>query len=215
MNGDRSVGRAVAWTASPGAGGGLSRRELVSWGFGGGACATLRAVPALADASAPSTPDTLSALLSVELLAVFAYAHVSPHPELTPTVASVTAKFLAHEQLHVQLLTDELAKLGVAPPTGPSTAAAADALLNAHGGSGSFSALHNQRDCLKILQQVESVLEGGYFRAIRNEVSEPLLIHTIAEIMAAEAQHWTALTGLRHPGIIERAVPSAFVEGMY
>ncbi len=78
----------------------------------------------------------------------------------------------------------------------------------------SFSALHDQRDCLKILQQVESVLEGAYYRAA-GSIADPAVIRTIAEIMAAEAQHLTVLTGLRHPGQYDRAVPSAFVEGMY
>ena len=67
--------------------------DQVMWGLvaGGAGCVAL---PALADAPPPSTPDVLSGLLSVELLAVFAYARVSTHPGLTPTVASVTARVI-------------------------------------------------------------------------------------------------------------------------
>jgi bacterioferritin (cytochrome b1) len=195
---------------------GLSRRELAVRGIatGGVGVAALRAVAAIADMPAPSANDLLRAAMSSELLAVFAYTRVSVHPGLTPTVARVTADFLAHERQHAQVLADELTQLGLAPPVAPSTADAADAQLSAHGGTMSFSELHDQRDCLKILQQVESVLEGAYFRAV-TRVGDPAVLRTIAEIMAAEAQHWTALTGLRHPGQIDRAVPYAFVEGVW
>ena len=194
----------------------LSRRELAAWGIaaGGVGIAALGSSPAIADKPLPSASEVLRDALSSELLAVFAYVRVSAHPELTPAVAAVIADFLAHERQHVQLLTDELAMLGDAPPDGPSTADAADAQLAAHGGSMSFSSLHSQRDCLKILQQVESVLEGAYYRASAS-VSDPAMVRTIAEIMAAEAQHWTTITDLRHPGQFDRAVPSAFVEGTF
>ncbi len=196
--------------------GGLSRRELAALGIaaGGIGVAGLRAVPAIADMPPPTSNDVLRAAMSSELLAVFAYTRVSAHPGLTPTVARVTADFLAHEQQHAQLLTDVLAGLGLAAPNAPRTADAADAELKAHGGTMSFSALHDQRDCLTILQQVESVLEGAYFRAV-TRVVDPAVLRSIAEIMAAEAQHWTSLTGLRHPGQFDRAVPYAFVEGMW
>jgi hypothetical protein len=39
------------------------------------------------------------------------------------------------------------------------------------------------------------------------------LARTCASILGAEAQHYTALAGLLHPGDINKAVPGAFVEG--
>jgi hypothetical protein len=191
----------------------LSRRELAGLAVGAGALA-IRAMPALADVQSQSPTEALRYALSAELLAVFAYTRVSTHPALSPTVASVTAQFLAHEQRHVQLMSNELTRLGLALPPGPSTAAEADAQLMAHGATVSLSQLHRQRDCLLILQQLESVLEGAYFRAV-SRVRDPGALRTIAEIMAVEAQHWTAITGLRHPGSFDRAVPSPFVEGIY
>lgn len=191
----------------------LSRRELAGLAVGAGALA-IQAMPALADVQSQSPTQALRYAFSTELLAVFAYTRVSRHPALTPTVASVISQFLAHEQQHVQLMSGELARLGLPLPLGPSTAAEADAVLMAHAGTVSFSQLHTQRDCLLILQQLESVLEGAYFRAV-SRVVDPGALRTISEIMAVEAQHWTAITGLRHPGSFDRAVPSPFVEGIY
>ena len=192
----------------------LSRRELAASALvaGGLGVLALRDTPAQAQIPAATPAQALRATLSLELLAVFAYERVVVNPRLKPLVAQVMTKYLSHEQQHVQALTDELARLGAAPPSGPANAVAADAMLVAHGGMGSFSALHSQRDCLKILQQVESVVEGGYFLAVE-QVADPPIVRTFAEIMAAEAQHSTSLTGLLHPGGIDRAVPYAFVEG--
>lgn len=192
----------------------LSRRELATSALlaGGLGAIALGADRAAAQTPAATPAQALGATLSLELLAVFAYQRVARHPALKPLVAQVVAEYLTHEQQHAQALTGELARLGVAPPPGPANAKAADAILSAHGGTGSFSALHSQRDCLRILQQVESVVQGGYFLAVA-QVADPAIVRTFAEIMAAEAQHSTSLTGLLHPGGIDRAVPYAFVEG--
>lgn len=194
----------------------LSRRELAIGALlaGGIGAVSLGELPAVADSPTQTPAQILSGMVSLELLAVFAYQRVSTFPQLTPLVAHVVAKYLSHEQQHLQALTDELAKLGVVPPATPATTTAADALLSAHGGSASFSSLHTQDDCLKILQQVEAAVEGGYFMAVGN-FEDPTILRTFAEIMAAEAQHATSLTGLRHPGAIDRAVPYAFVEGTH
>jgi Ferritin-like domain len=194
----------------------LSRRDLAAWTLAGGGLGalTVGALPALAATSPPSVADVLNAALTLELLAVFAYERVLGYPQLSAAATRTVGEFLVHEQRHVQVLSDELAKLGLPSPPGPPSAAVADAQLAAHGGSGSFSALRSQRDCLKILQEVESVLEGGYYLAVA-KVGQPALIRTMAAIMAVEAQHSTALTGLQHPGEVERAVPYAFVEGKH
>lgn len=192
----------------------LSRRELASSALVAGG---LGVIALSEDAAASSTPaatpaQALGATLSLELLAVFAYRRVETHPGLRPLVTRVVSKYLLQEQQHVQALTDQLARLGGTPPSAPADRIAADAILSAHGGTGSFSALHSQRDCLKILQQVEEVVQGGYFLAVA-QVADPAIVRTFAEIMANEAQHLTSLTGLLHPNGIDRAVPYAFVEG--
>jgi bacterioferritin (cytochrome b1) len=192
----------------------LSRREVAASALvSGGAGVMALAEEAVASQTPAATPaQALGATLSLELLAVFAYRRIASHPGLTPLVTQVVNKYLLHEQQHVQALTDQLARLGGTPPSPLADVTAADAILSAHGGMGSFSALHSQRDCLKILQQVEAVVEGGYFLAIA-QVADPAIVRTFAEIMGTEAQHSTSLTGLLHPGGIDRAVPYAFVEG--
>jgi Ferritin-like domain len=191
----------------------LSRRGLAASVLVGGVGAIVLADEAAASPIPPATPaQALHATLSLELLAVYAYQRVATQTTLRPLVSQVVGEYLLHEQQHVRALSDQLARLGGAPPSAPADGIAADAILSAHGGTGSFSALRSQRDCLKILQQVEEVVQGGYFLAVA-QVADPAIVRTFAEIMANEAQHLTSLTGLLHPNGIDRAVPYAFVEG--
>jgi hypothetical protein len=46
-----------------------------------------------------------------------------------------------------------------------------------------------------------------------SKLKDLALAHLCAAILAAEAQHYTALAGLLHPGDINKAVPGPFVEG--
>jgi hypothetical protein len=152
--------------------------------------------------------------MALEQLAVFGYRRVLASSKLSPAARVTVAGFLAHEREHVRVLRAELLARGGVPPIGPRTPDAADALFSDHGGTGSFSDLHSQEDCLQILQVLESVLEGGYYMAVAF-VSEPGLLRTIARIMGVEGQHYTGLTAVRHPGEFEKAVPYAFVQGRH
>ena len=44
-------------------------------------------------------------------------------------------------------------------------------------------------------------------------VADPHLLRLSAEIMGAEAQHWTALSSMRHHGDVKMSVPYPFVGG--
>ena len=65
---------------------------------------------------------------------------------------------------------------------------------------------------MQLLVDLESVAEGVYFTALAT-LSKPGLSAPGAQIMACEAQHWTAVSGLRNPGMYVKAVPWPFVTG--
>jgi hypothetical protein len=78
---------------------------------------------------------------------------------------------------------------------------------------GSLANLRTQHECLKLLVDLESVAEGAHYDAI-SKLRSVRLLALSAEIMACEAQHWTVLSELQHPGKIELAVPNPFVQGV-
>ena len=102
--------------------------------------------------------------------------------------------------------------LGAPLPAALTDVAAAEEALAAHKVSVRLANLRTQHDCLELLIDVESVAEGTYFVAI-SKLRGSSALRLSAEIMANEAQHWSALTELRLPGDLASAVPSPFVEG--
>ena len=191
----------------------MTRRELARLGISAGvAGAALDAVAATAETD--SAAQLLASIVMVELLAVFAYEQVLSSGALSARGEQLARQFLGHEQRHVAALTEALGKLGEAPPAGPTSAAQAGDELSARGGSGSFSGLHAEDDCLRLLVSVEEVVAGAYFVGF-SRLSDPTLLRTAAEIMGAEAQHLTLLNDLLHHGDVKQAVPGAFVEGKH
>jgi hypothetical protein len=89
---------------------------------------------------------------------------------------------------------------------------AADAELSVLHGSARLASLNSEEDCLRLLEQVESLVQGAYYVSM-SKFADVKLARTCASILGAEAQHYTALAGLLHPGDINKAVPGAFVEG--
>ena len=79
-------------------------------------------------------------------------------------------------------------------------------------GSARLASLHSEEDCLRLLEQVESLAQGAYYVSM-SKFADVKLARTCASILGAEAQHYTALAGLLHPGDINKAVPGPFVEG--
>ena len=194
----------------------LSRRDLIA---GAAACAGLCALGATAleagdaEAAAPQTDaELVRAILSVELLVVFSYGQVLTSGKLTLDSDHVIRQLFDHEQTHVDVLSNELEKLGQEAPAPPATVAAADAELSVLRGSARLASLHSEQDCLRLLEQVEQLVQGAYYVSI-SKLADVKLARTCASILGAEAQHYTALAGLLHPGDINKAVPGAFVEG--
>jgi len=169
--------------------------------------------PADADAAAPQTDaELIRAILSVELLVVFSYEQVLSSGKLSADTEHVVRQLLDHEHTHVDVLSADLEELGQAPPDPPASVTAADAELSVLHGSAKLASLNSEEDCLRLLEQVESLVQGAYYVSM-SKFADVKLARTCASILGAEAQHYTALAGLLHPGDINKAVPGAFVEG--
>jgi hypothetical protein len=168
--------------------------------------------PALADTPPVSDAEALSKALVVERLMVLAYRRVLSSGTLTPDVEAVITPLLGHELEHVSAVAGRLEKMGVKAAAGPLDLDSASAELSKHNVPDSLTELHTMNDSLKLLVDLESVAEGVYFTALAT-LSKPGLQRLSAQIMACEAQHWTALSGLRNPGMYVKAVPWPFVTG--
>jgi hypothetical protein len=193
-----------------------TRRELMAgaaagaglWAIGASA---LR--PADAEAAAPQTDaELIRAILAVELLVVFSYEQVLSSGKLSADTEHVIRQLLDHEHTHVDVLSADLEEMGQTPPDPPASVTAADAELSVLHGSAKLASLNSEEDCLRLLEQVESLAQGAYYVSI-SKFADVKLARTCASILGAEAQHYTAVAGLLHPGDINKAVPGAFVEG--
>jgi Ferritin-like domain len=178
---------------------------------GGAAGFAVAVDPALADAPV-TDPQALSKALEVERLMVLAYRRVLTSGALAADIERAVAPYLPHEIQHVSAVAAALATVGVKAETGPLGLDAAGDLLSNHNISVSLTDLHSQNDALRLLVDLESVAEGVYFTALKTLSTQPLQ-RLAAQIMACEAQHWTAVSGLRNPGQYVKAVPWPFVTG--
>jgi Ferritin-like domain len=168
--------------------------------------------PERALAATETDAEVIYGLLATELLIIFAYQQVLQSRLLTQPAVRVAALLAAQERVHAAVLAAELGRLGVAVPQGPRSVAAASAALAAGHASGSLADLRTERDCLQVLSDLETLAERDYFEAIA-KLRGAGLVQTAAQIMACEAQHWTALAELQYPGEIYRTVPYPYVTG--
>jgi Ferritin-like domain len=180
---------------------------------GAAAAAGLAVLAAPAWADAPLTdPQALSNALEVERLMVLAYRRVLSSGALPPDIERAIAPYLSHEIQHLSAVAAALAAMGVKANTGPLDLDAAGELLSKHNIPVRLTDLHSQSDAMRLLVDLESVAEGVYFTALKTLSTQPLQ-RLAAQIMACEAQHWTAVSGLRNPGEYVKAVPWPFVTG--
>src|SRR5690349_2734308 len=191
-----------------------TRRELLGMalasGLGAGASTLLS--PGVTGAITESDPALVSALLESEELAVFSYQHVLHTGLLTPYSRAVVHPMLGQERAHIRALSGALLRLGSPLPQQQPTVGNANKLLAAARQTASLSQLRNERDCIMLLIQLEFALEGFYYTAL-TKLRDARLASTLAQVMANEAQHACVLSELVRPGNIDKAVPSAFVEG--
>ena len=193
-----------------------TRREIVAGAFAvvGGAAglAAGPANPALADTPPVSDAQALAKALEVERLIVLAYRRVLESGTLAPNIERAITPYLGHEVEHVSAVAGALRAMGITATTAPLDLNAAGDLLSKHNIPVSLTALHSQKDSLRLLVDLESLAEGVYFTALGTLTTQPLQ-RLAAQIMACEAQHWTAVSGLRNPGEYVKAVPWPFVTG--
>lgn len=191
-----------------------TRRELVSRGIATVAAASVLTATfeTVAFASADTEAQVLTATLAVEQIVLVAYHYALASGALEPRTARTVRRLLGQELQHVSALAHELVRLGGRPPTAPADLAAVQKTLTAHHVPVNLSDLRTQHDCLRLLIDVETVIEGAYYAAI-SKLHDPRLLGTSAAIMACEGQHWTLLSGLQSHGDISMSVPYPFVQG--
>lgn len=191
-----------------------TRRELICRGIATAAAASVLTVTLESPAVAGAAPDAqvLSATLAVEQVVLVAYRHVLVSGALEPRTERIVRALLDQELQHVSVLGHELIALGGRPLSVSSDLAAVEKALAAHHVADSLTNLRSQHDCLKLLVDVETVVEGAYYAAM-SKLSDPQLLATSAAIMACEAQHWTLLSGMQHHGDVSISVPYAYVQG--
>jgi rubrerythrin len=188
----------------------VRRRDLL-----GGALAGIAAGPLGApDLASAAEPVGVHAALQLELLIVFVYRRLLDIGTLASSTAKLAATVLGHEQTHVEVLSALARRLGQPVPAPPATVAQADRQLSRHNASGRLAAVRSEGDALRLLYDVESIAIGTYYEALHT-LTDPVVIRSAAEIMAAEAQHASALGGVLHPGKWVRVDPVASVEGKH
>ncbi len=211
----------------------LTRRQLLAGGLNGaagarvltgaagvcvltgaaGVCGLLGSPAALADTKPPpSDAELMGALVVVERQVLFVYGRALAAGVLQGRALSTAGELAAHERSHIARLELELPPLGAsAPGDGPTSVAAANAALARHHVIVDLARDRVAKDWLKLLRDVEDVLERNYHLAI-SLLRHPGLIEVCAQIMASEAQHSALLATLRQRDI-RKALPNAFVNG--
>jgi hypothetical protein len=196
-----------------------TRRALLRTGIVGTVAAAAGGAlrdPAAADADllagAHSDAALLERIVSVEQLIAFAYDHVVANIQLSELAAGLVRDFASQEHEHVGLLGSALRALGHAPPPAPTDAGAVSRQLAALHGSGSLTAFRRQIGALEYLIGIETVAEGAYYAAT-SKLADPNLVVLAAGILGCEAQHWTTLNELLHPGDVLQADPYSSVHG--
>lgn len=191
----------------------LAGARLAATGTAGGAV-----VPAAAAAAGsstkpvPSDAELMAALLGVEQLVAFVYDRALRSGELGPRTARLTRELLAHEHAHARSLEALLPRLGVPAPPAPRTTDEAERALRTHHTVIDFHRRRSTRAWIRVMLDVEDVLERNYHTAI-SELRHPALLTLCAEILASEAQHSALLGELLQPHKANKALPSAFING--
>jgi Ferritin-like domain len=192
-----------------------TRRELVGGAALAAAAGAALSLPDFARAQgAPPASDVrlLKRTLTTEQLVVVAYRHTLASGKLEPGTAQLVRRILGQELVHVATLERALLALGAEPPEPHGDLVSAQRGFAIHHMYTSLTELPDQNACLRLLVDVESVVEGAYFEAI-GKLTDAQLLRMSCAIMGCEAQHWTLLSSVRHHGDVLITVPYPFVGG--
>lgn len=153
----------------------------------------------------------LATALRLQSLGLWVYDRVLEHGRLDPGPRRLIEALRRDEREHLTAVGSELTVHGHLTLPG-WTLRSASAELSRHGVGASVVSLQTQHDSLRLLIDVESMLEGAWFSAIA-KLRDPRLAGLAARIMACEAQHWTVLSSVSHHGDPKLTVPYPFVRG--
>jgi hypothetical protein len=160
----------------------------------------------------PPDSDQLAGLLQVEGVMAGAYALAISSGTLTASSLALANELLGHERAHAAALRRELRALGGAELPLQTTPAGLQVALATHHVKVDFAKIRTERQWLRLLADVEDVLERNYHQALTDLRRRPLMT-LCAEIVGSEAQHSALLGELLSPHDVDQAVPNAFVNG--
>jgi hypothetical protein len=152
----------------------------------------------------------LAGLLSAEILAMEVYGLAATAGPVSPAGQALAARLGVQERAHALALARLARQPSTADPA-PSPTAMEKALAG-HGITVIFNALRSERQWFTLLEELERVLEGVYFRAL-GRLRSPAQATLIARILASEAQHSTLLFSFRNPQDIQLDVAEGQVKG--
>jgi hypothetical protein len=160
----------------------------------------------------PTDAMLIAGLLQVEGQVADVYARAIASGALTGAGLSLAREVLSHERAHTVALRRELRALGGSELPLPGTAKALEGALATHHVTVNLGAARTGRHWLKLLADVEDVLERNYHLAI-SELRRPALMTLCAEILGSEAQHSALLGEMLSPRNVQKALPNAFING--
>jgi hypothetical protein len=167
---------------------------------------------AAAGGAAQTDAQIVSALLESEQLAVYAYQHVVRGDLLSADAHAVVRPILSQEHAHVRAVGQAVLHLGGKLPPDAASVSNVDKLLAASRQPGSLAQLQTEHDAILLLIRLEFALEGFYYAAI-SKLQDARTAGTLARVMGNDAQHASVLSELVRPENVNKAVPSAFVQG--
>ena len=194
-----------------------TRRDLLRGALAGGAATLglgLSAETALAGTVDPlqgarTDGQVLFRLLRFEQLEIYCYRHIERTAVLSDVARATVAHFLSQERRHAALLSAELKRRGVGPPTPPTSVSEADRRLGALLVARRLDQAHHEPAAVHLLIGIEKAAETIYHFAIEKVTGA--LPELAGRILGCEAQHWTGLSSLLHNGNPVLAVPGEFV----
>jgi hypothetical protein len=163
----------------------------------------------------PSDGEIVAMIAGIELLVAYVYDRAITSARLPPAVLTLAQEIVGHERTHADTLVAQLPALDggtIAAPGPPRDDAAAEKALATHHTKVVLGHSRTSREWIRLLFDIEEVLERNYHLAI-SQLRHASLLRLAAEILASEGQHALLLDELLHPGKADKWLASPFVNG--